>query len=400
MNKRTAMVVFSYYPSDPRVRREAEALQNSGIDVDIICLKNANQSNHEIINGVSVYRINLKRTRGRRIDYIFEYLVFFFYAFIKVATLHFKKRYDLVQVHNMPDFLVFTSLVPKFFGSKILLDLHDPSPEVYITKYGIGYKSIFIKLMIFIEQQSIKYSDFVITPNLSFLKLFVQRGCPSDKIDIIMNSPQKEIFDNDLYKNSDINHNFTLMYHGTIVERHGLDTALAAVNYLRKIIPNIKFKVYGEGDFLSSFLKMRKELGLEEIVEYYGHIPLENIAQAILEIDIGIIPNKLSCFTNINLPTRIFEYLCMGKSVVAPRTQGIMDYFRDGDLNFFNENDPESLSEVILKLYNNEDHKNFVYKNGLNVYKKYEWELQKKKYIQIVNNLLNEPSETETKQQN
>ena len=36
------------------------------------------------------------------------------------------RRYDLVHVHNMPDILVFAALVPKVFGAKVVLDLHDP----------------------------------------------------------------------------------------------------------------------------------------------------------------------------------------------------------------------------------------------------------------------------------
>src|SRR6267142_42210 len=36
---RVCMVVFSEYPKDPRVRREAEALVEAGIPVDVICLR-------------------------------------------------------------------------------------------------------------------------------------------------------------------------------------------------------------------------------------------------------------------------------------------------------------------------------------------------------------------------
>lgn len=64
MANRIAMVVFSYYPADPRPRREAEALVESGMSVDAICLKGAQEAKKEIVNGVEVYRLSLQRKRA------------------------------------------------------------------------------------------------------------------------------------------------------------------------------------------------------------------------------------------------------------------------------------------------------------------------------------------------
>jgi len=56
MTARVAMIVFSYYPADPRPRREAEALVGKGISVDMICLRNIHETKEEVVNGVEVYR--------------------------------------------------------------------------------------------------------------------------------------------------------------------------------------------------------------------------------------------------------------------------------------------------------------------------------------------------------
>ena len=36
----------------------------------------------------------------------------------------------------MPDFLIFTAVIPKLLGAKVVLDMHDLMPEVYMAKYG------------------------------------------------------------------------------------------------------------------------------------------------------------------------------------------------------------------------------------------------------------------------
>ena len=48
-----------------------------------------------------------------------------------------KRRYDLVYVHNMPDILVLCSLVPKAIRAKVILDMHDPMPELMTTIFNL-----------------------------------------------------------------------------------------------------------------------------------------------------------------------------------------------------------------------------------------------------------------------
>jgi len=392
--KKTAMVVFSYYPADPRVRREAEALIENGISVDVICLKKNDEARSEIFNNVTVHRINVNRKRAGKLAYIWEYATFIFYAFLKLSILHINKGFDIVHVHNMPDVLVFTGLIPRLMGTKIILDLHDPMPEVYVAKYSIKQSHPMIRFLILLEKWSIKFSHFVLTPNIAFRNLFISRGCPGQKISIVMNSPQETIFKNNsdetrfdvFYFASD---GFNIMYHGTIVERHGLDTALKALSIIKKKIPYLKFHVFGDGDFVDRFQHFVNELQLNEYVQYYGHVSLETIAAAIRSIDLGIIPNKRNPFTEINMPTRIFEYLSICKPVIAPKTKGITDYFDEESIYFFEPEDENKLADVILKCYSDfRSNNKETLERGIAIYKKHDWKSEKTHFINLVSNLL------------
>jgi spore maturation protein CgeB len=73
----------------------------------------------------------------------------------------------------------------------------------------------------------------------------------------------------------------------------------------------------------------------------------EDIAEAIRECDVGVVPNRRSIFSELNTPTRIFEYLALGKPVIAPRAPGIQDYFDDDSLVFFELGNWEDLARQI-----------------------------------------------------
>lgn len=380
-----AMVVFSYYPADPRPRREAEALVDAGYKVDVICLQNKEEKREETIQGVKIYRMPLQKKRGGKTRYLWEYTYFGFLAFFKLTLLYFYKKYRIIHIHNMPDILVFTGLIPRIWGAKIILDLHDPMPEVFIAKYNLPENHIIIRVLRWLEKVSIKFSHQVLTPNLAFEKLFISRSCEQAKIQVVMNSPDESIFTPKNLKEK--SEQFIIMYHGTIVERNGLDIALYAIAKLKDKIPHLCFQVYGEGDFVQRFLEIRQELNLKDVVQYHGHTSLEDIAIALEKADLGIIPNKLNPFTQLNMPTRIFECLRMNKPVIAPRTNGILDYFNENSLFFFEANNVDDLAKVILEVYENPQRRQTVLEEGIKVFKPHAWANEKQRLINIVKQL-------------
>ena len=326
--KKIAMVVLSSFPRDVRVRREAEALEEAGNQVDVICITQRGEPKKEVINNINIYRLGLKRQRAGKLAYIWEYIYFFMWALVKLTLLFLFRKYDLIHVHNMPDVLVFTAIIPKLFGKKIILDMHDPMPELYMTMFEMSNDAPLISFLRWTEKISIKFVDQVITPNISFKNLFISRGCHPENISIIMNSPDEKIFKtNGVNGKSETENDFVIMYHGTILRRSGLDILIDAISLVRDKIPDLKVIVYGKGNFLDEVKRKVTELSLSEIVEIRGSVIVDKIAKAIKGINLGIIPNRLSPFTQINFPVRTFEYLVMNKPVIVPRTNGYFGLF-------------------------------------------------------------------------
>jgi glycosyltransferase involved in cell wall biosynthesis len=391
MPRKIGMVHFSRYPEDVRPRREAEALVDAGFSVDTVCLRGEEETSQDCVGCVRVYRVNQIRKGGGQSRYVMQYLRFILLSSWKLWKLYLSQPYDIIHVHNMPDILVVAALLPKLFGAKVILDLHDPMPELFMTIYGVPRYHIIIKVLKFLEKFSIALADVVITPNISFRARFMARGCPAEKIHIVMNCPPERYFHGG---DSSITHDqvkegkrFILMYHGLIAERCGLDTAIQAVARLRGRIPRIRFNIYGDGDYLDYCTKMVKEKSLDDIVHFFGKVSWEEIVAALRKIDVGIISNKRTPFTEINLPTRILECLSMGKPVIAPRTQGILDYFDAGSLYFFEPGDPEDLARKVMEVYSNPFERESILQRGKAVFQRHRWESEKQRLVEIVRGL-------------
>jgi glycosyltransferase involved in cell wall biosynthesis len=377
--KRGAVVLFSYYPADPRPRRAAEALAREGVAIDMICLqKNGQEPRREVVNGVRIFRVPLRRRRGGKLRYIGQYTLFILGSFLRLAGRSIFHRYDFVHVHNMPDVLVFSALIPKALGAKVILDLHDPMPELMMSIYSLSAEKPFVRWLKRFEKWSISFADLVLTPNKAFRELFISRGCPPNKIQIVMNSPEAEIFSQphspSPFGGANGDRPFKIMYHGLIAERHGLDTALNAIAKLQPVIPNLEFHIFGDRTrYMAEVEAQITELNLQSLVHYHGYKPQQEISKSICSIDLGIIPNRRTPFTEINMPTRIFEYLAMGKPVVVPDTRGIRDYFDNESALFFEPDDPQSLSNIILEAYRNPQKAESIVGRAKTVYEANRW---------------------------
>ena len=393
--KRAAVLLFSYYPADPRPLRAAETLAAEGVTIDLFCLQQSSADpKQETINGVNVFRVPFSRQRGGKARYVRQYGAFIATAFLALARRSLRRRYDLVHVHNMPDALVFSALVPKLLGAKVILDLHDPMPELMQSIFNLSQGTISVRLLKKLEKWSISFSDAVLTVNLACKRIYSARGCPPGKITVVMNAPDEGVFPllapaASLGRNGDLKRPFTILYHGSLVRRNGFDLAVDALDRVRKTIPGAQLLVCGERtSFFDEVMDLAREKGTDSGVHYLGMKNRKQIVEAIERCDLGIIPNHRNLFTEINTPTRIFEYLSLGKPVIAPKAAGILDYFEDDDLIFFELGNPEDLARKIEYVHRHPSKVEEIVRRGQEVYHAHNWKAEKKNLLHVVSELV------------
>jgi glycosyltransferase involved in cell wall biosynthesis len=341
------------------------------------------------VNGVRVFRHPMKRRRDSKWTYVWQYSRFAWAAFLFLTRRGLGRKLDIVHVHNMPDFLVFAALLPKLRGARIILDLHDPTPELMVTIFQVAPTHWFVGFLRLVERCSIAASNLVLTPNLAFKKLFASRSCSAGKIEIVMNAPRPDVFDPDRFSvgrdGPEKQGEFRVMHHGLIAHRHGVDLLVEAVARLRPSIPGIRLDIYGaETPFLATVLETAVRLGVGDIVHYHGAKSQPEIADAIRQSHVGVVPNRRSVFTEINFPTRLFEYLAMHRPVVAPNTQGVRDYFGPDDMFLFEPDEVESLAAMIRLVHDDAEIVTRCVARGHAVYRRHLWPEQKQRFLESV----------------
>jgi glycosyltransferase involved in cell wall biosynthesis len=390
------MVTFSPYPGDPRPRRAVDALLQEGMSVDLICLDDGTPSERHALEQLTVTRLPIKKRRGGKLSYAYQYLTFIVCATAILAARSLKSRYHLVHVHNMPDVLVVTSIIPKVLGAKVLLDLHDPMPELMAAIFSLSDQSLGVRLMKRLERWSIARASAVVTVNRACQRIVSARSSCAKRIRVVMNSPDEDLFPfrpaPPQTRTSALSpRRFVVMYHGSLVERNGLDLAVAALKQVRRQVPGAELRIFGhKTPFLDRVMVDVRDKGLGAYVRYMGPRRLEDLPPEIGECAVGVIPNHRNAFTEINTPTRIFEYLALGKPVIAPRTPGIQDYFGPDSLLFFESGNAEELALRLLFVASHPEKAAAIASRGQEVYLAHRWFRERRILVDLVREVLSD----------
>jgi glycosyltransferase involved in cell wall biosynthesis len=363
------------------------------MEVDLLCIRSDREEEScETLNGVRVRRLRLVHRRGGKWGYLYRYSAFIALSTLIVAFRSLFRRYDLVYVHNMPDVLVVVGIVPRLGGARVILDLHDPMPELMMTIFGLDREARSVRLLKVVEKWSMARADRVVTVNRACETLFSSRSCRLDKITVVMNSPDEAIFGDRRPDpgSHDPHRPFVLMYHGSLVERNGLGLAVDALARVRAELPQVELRVYGgpENPFLEAVMASARRQGVADAIRYMGPRSIEGIAEAIEECDAGVVPNQRNVFTELNTPTRIFEYLAKGKPVIAPRAGGVVQYFDESSLFLFELGDADDLADQIRRLVRDPGEAASRARRGWEVYRAHRWSAERERLRGLVAELL------------
>lgn len=391
-----AMIVHAYYLKDARVRRYAELLASKGHEVDILCLRECNEALFAEHFGVSIFRINVSRNRGGIIRYMIEYLSSFLKFLFKLNVLYFKgHHYDLVHVHNFPNILVFTATIQKILGAKIILDVHDPMPELFSSKFQICERSLLTWFLKIEERFSTLFADSVIAANHSFRDILAQRSCPFQKITVVLNSPEEKFYKETLDNfNCDQNSKkFNILYIGTLAERYGLNTVLNAVAKIKKngSIPLIELsvipKIINEGDYSKRLLQEVHMLDLDDNFCLFNPVPHDQMPEIIQAANLSVYTPLPDVHMDIALSLKIPEVVAIGRPLVTSRLSVLLRYFGEDALFMCEPGNVEDCAEKILQVYKNPEEARSRTQKAQEALKKFDWKKQKKVYLRLVHEL-------------
>lgn len=387
---RICVVRQHYFPQDTRVAREVAELVACGYEVDVLCLRKEGEPRLEQIGRETIRRLPLRHTQNRgALRYLTEYCAFFLLATCWITLLHLRRRYRLIQVHSVPDVLVFAACVPRLLGARILLDLQECMPEFFATKFGTGLHHSMVRLIAVLEQLSIRFAHFVITPTEQMRAAFVARGARAEKIAVVMDGSDEKIFSPaETPSQGGRACRFTLICHGTVEEHYGLDTVIRAVALLRDEIPELRFEVYGDGPHLPRLHDLAAELKVEDRVIFSdGFVPVDELVQAIEAADVGVVAMKRDPFRDVTLASKMFDFIAMRKPVIVSRTKAVEESFGPSCFQLFDSGDAVDLAAAIRALHGDPRRRRRLVERAAEVAAPYRWAHQREVYRQVVEQL-------------
>ncbi|MFZ5819922.1 MAG: glycosyltransferase family 4 protein, partial [Chloroflexota bacterium] len=291
-------------------------------------------------------------------------------------------------IHNMPDTLILAALLPKLFGAKAILDIHDPMPNVFMSKYHQGSNSAIVRFFEVQEKISANFADEIITANPLFKDLLVQRGIPAEKILVVNNIPNPHLFkhQNTGEKPHRPADKFTLIFPGTIAPRYCLDIAIRALPALIKEISNLELRIIGkQSQHVEELAALASELNVTQYVNFVSFVPADQISSEIAKADVGIYTALPDPHMSIAMPIKVLEYVTMGVPVVASRLPILEAFFDDTGILFFSPGNIDEFVNHVLNLYRNPSLRREFTRNATTLFsEKYLWEDEFDRYLRLI----------------
>ena len=382
------MVAYTFYETDNRVRRYAESLAQRGDTVDAVALRRPGQVAYEVLRGVRVHRIQERIIdEGSPLSYLMKLLLFFVRSAFLLTKWHWKKPYQLIHVHSVPDFQVFASFIPRITGAKIILDIHDIVPEFYASKFNVSPTSVVFRLLLLAERLSIAFSHHVIIANHLWYDKLVRRSVAPAKCTAMINYPDRSIF----YRRTATDKyagRFVLCYPGTLNWHQGLDVAVRAMAIVKKDVPEALLLIVGDGPERENLKRLIRDEALEHLVHLCGMVPIEEVAALMSNVDVGVVPKRSDSFGNEAFSTKIMEFMAMGVPVLASETRVDRYYFNSDIVEFFQSGNIEELAANIVELVRNQKRREDLRRHAEAFILDNSWDVKKQLYYELVDRLV------------
>jgi glycosyltransferase involved in cell wall biosynthesis len=386
--KTACIITQSVYDIDPRVRRKAEALVGAGFSVDVLALRPPDGKKCYTVAGVAVRTISLGKQRGSTLRYIYEYLAFFLWACLRVTLQMRRRQYLMVDINTLPDFLVFAAVFARWMGAKLVLDMHEITPEFYMSKYGIGEDSWKVRLVTYFERISFEFADHVITISDPVQAFLSRRGLDCARSTVIPNAADEARFAGAGGTLSMPNHHqppaFLMMYHGTLTRIYGLDIAVEAFALVHQEMPGAEFWILGSGPEADALQKLVCALGLEDKVLFKGLVPSISIPEWLRMADVGVLPIRCDAFLDLAFPNKLPEFIVTDTTVVVSELKAIRHYFSHDAVAYFRPGSSSELSQQMLRLYRHPGLRSSLAKQAKKEYAPIRWNLMKERYLAMV----------------
>jgi len=307
---------------------------------------------------------------------------------LTLTCLHLRAGLDVVHVHNMPDILVLAALIPRLAGSTLVLDVHDPMPELYASWNG-PRSSLLVRFLRIQERVSHAVAHRIISVNDTMRENLLAKGVADAKIFIVNNFPDERLFPvceptTSWPRSRD---RLVLLYCGTVTEHYDLGLAVRAMARLAGEMP-VNLRILGDGNGVTEVLNLAAELGVSDWVEHIDSVPLDRVREEMRNADVGISCHRAGIFGDLYFSTKIVEYLTQGLPVLSSRTYTINKYLPGDSVFYFEPGSDAALAENLRFMWENPDEVVQRIARARQLLPRLSWGAEKSKFLAFYRDLI------------
>jgi len=288
---------------------------------------------------------------------------------LKSSLMHYIKDADFIYQRYSGFSFIGANLAKKTsktfvleFNSSDVWKLKNWSGERNIIRkiFKILIKRIFfLPVVKRIEEYNLKNASLIVVVSEVLKKQLLDRGIQESKILVNPNGVDIQrykptVSGREVREKCKINSNETVIgFIGTFGQWHGvLEMAHAIVLFFQKYeLQNVKFLLIGKGTLLNDTVKIITDAGLNDNVIFTGQVPQEEGPEYLAACDILLsphIPNPDGT-KFFGSPTKLFEYMAMGKAIIASNLFQIGEILTHRETGLLTE--PGSIEELTRAMF-------------------------------------------------
>jgi glycosyltransferase involved in cell wall biosynthesis len=368
------------------LQREAEALAAAGYETEVICMRDPARPRRCELNGVQITSLPVLLRKTNMARQLYEYLAFGLMAGAILTKRHLRRRYAVVQVNTMPDWLVFVAAIPKALGARVLIHMKEPSPELAEILFG---RPSIVRAFERFEQWALRFADHALTVTEALKRRYVDRGADAERITVVLTgaAPESQLagWTPPEHRETD---GFTLICHGTFEDRYGHDTIIDAAALLQGELPDLRVVFTGRGSTMKRMDEKAADLGLTGVVRNEGWVSLARVNDLLASADVGVVAQKASAYSHLVHTNKMMDYWMFGLPVVHSRLRATEELYDNSVLEYFEPGNAGALADAIRRLHDDEKRRRELSRNGRLAIERHGWPVQRQVYLGVYERLV------------
>jgi glycosyltransferase involved in cell wall biosynthesis len=243
-------------------------------------------------------------------------------------------------------YLIAGAVLSRKLGLPMMLEVNAPLAEERQAFGGLGLP----RLARWTERFAWRNADRVLPVTRVLGNMLVEAGVHPDRVVVIPNAINQEHFEHapptaaakEALGWPDA---LILGFTGFVRDWHGVDRVLHWMASA-EAPSHARLLMVGDGPARPALEAQARQLGLTDRVRFTGVVPREQIPDYVSAFDIALQP----AVTAYASPLKIFEYLALGKAIIAPSSPNVLEVLDDRNAALFDPAVPGDFERVLSGL--------------------------------------------------